>query len=107
MEGAGVGAVDTLGRRKAFEDLKKFDGGSWAWGQRALTRISELRTLANLMARLARDENQDAAALAEDARQHLRVAKEAIEPPDGGSSHTAGPRRHRRRTASCRRPAPD
>jgi hypothetical protein len=81
-----VGAVDALGKRKAFEDLKKIDGGSWAWGQRALTRISELRTLANLMARLAGNENQDAAALAEDARQHLRVAKESIEPPDGGSS---------------------
>lgn len=81
-----MGAVDTLRKRKAFEDLKKIDGGSWAWGQRALTRISELRTLANLMARLAGNENQDAAALAEDARQHLRVAKESIEPPDGGSS---------------------
>ena len=81
-----MGAVDTLGKRKAFEDLKKIDGGSWAWGQRALTRISELRTLANLMARLAGNENQDAATLAEDARQHLRVAKESIEPPDGGSS---------------------
>jgi hypothetical protein len=50
--------------KKAFEGIKRIDDGNWAWGQRALTRISELRALADLMALRAGSGNQTVAMLA-------------------------------------------
>jgi hypothetical protein len=73
--------------RRALDGIKRIDDGNWAWGQRALTRINELETLANLMALRVGDEDREAAAiLAEDARRHLDTARDAIEARSRGRS---------------------
>jgi hypothetical protein len=81
-------AVDSRGKGRTQEASRRLETGSWAWGQRMLTRISEVRTQANLMEQLARGGNPQAATLAQDARQHLHLAKEAI-----GASARGGTRR--------------
>ena len=56
---------------------------SWAWGERQLTRIAELRSQAEVMRVRADGENQ-AERLANDALKHLTVAQRAIEAGGNG-----------------------
>jgi hypothetical protein len=81
MEGAGMdaaGAATTAGAVGARVKHALPQSRSWAWGQRQLTRIAELRSQAEVMRVRANGENQ-AERLANDTLKHLTVAQRAIE----------------------------
>ena len=71
-----MGAASPAADVSAFGKLRWSNGESWR--QRALTDISELRTFAGLMARLADRQSREAEALANEAARHLDMAEEAI-----------------------------
>jgi len=80
-------AVDVLRGRPAT----RADGGTWAWGQRALTRIGELEALSHLMEH-RQGASPDAARLAQDTRQHLATARQAVDRGRWGVPGSGGAR---------------
>lgn len=77
-----MGEVASVDAGVAFGSSGSVDGGAWSWGQRALTRVAELETLAHLMrlrAAAGSRHDPDPGLLEANAVRHLRLAGQAVD----------------------------